>query len=71
MRDRIDEPPFEGGVEVTIPTRDIERLSSELFDACNDALEDIIYDYDKNLSDYDRDTLRDEVLITLKHKING
>jgi len=71
MRDRTDAPPFEGDVEVTIPTRDIERLSSELFDACNDALEYIIYEYNKNLSDYDRDTLRDEVLITLKNKING
>ena len=71
MRDRIDEPPFEGSVEVTIPTTDIENLASELLDECNDALDSLIYDYNKNLSDYDRDTLRDEVLITLKQKING
>ena len=71
MRDRIDEPPFEGGVEVAIPTTDIENLASELLDECNDALDSLIYDYNKNLSDYDRDTLKDEVLITLKHKING
>tara|TARA_R110000851_G_scaffold72080_1_gene159980 strand:+ start:35 stop:250 length:216 start_codon:yes stop_codon:yes gene_type:complete len=71
MRDRIDEPPFEGEDEVTIPTTDIENLSSELLDACNEVLDNLIYDYNKNLSDYDRDTLKDEVLITLKHKING
>ena len=53
MRDRIDEPPFEGSVEVTIPTTDIENLASELLDECNDVLDNLIYDYNKNLSDYD------------------
>jgi len=71
LQDRVDTPPFYKEVETVIPTRDIERLASDLLEACNDALGELIYDYDTDLSDYDRDSLTDDVLISLKSKING
>jgi hypothetical protein len=36
-----------------------------------DTINDLMHDYDSDLSEYDKDTLRDEVLIALKQKING
>jgi len=71
MRDREDLPPFEGDLQVTIPVKDIEHMANDLLEECMDVLEALMYEYNKNLSDYDRDTLRDEVMITLKNKING
>ena len=71
MKDREDLPPFELDQEVNIPQRDIDSVASEVLEICIDAVNDLMHDYDCELSDYDRDTLRDEVMITLKNKING
>ena len=71
MKDREDLPPFELDQEVNIPQRDIDSVASEVLEMCIDAVNDLMHDYDCELSDYDRDTLRDEVMITLKNKING
>jgi len=71
MKDRTDLPPFEDEQGYVIPQRDIDAVASEVLDVCMDTINDLMHDYDSDLSEYDKDTLRDEVLIALKQKING
>jgi hypothetical protein len=67
LTDRCDEPPFES--DKIIPNVDINAAANVLLDVCTDACNELILDYDSELTDSQTDILRNDILKGLKEQL--